>query len=78
MRVSKKEFEELKTRVCVAEIALAYTLTSLSSKYPELKTSVVNALNADVKLNEHQNPEAAKAISDLSKLIDSFTVVGPE
>lgn len=49
MKVSKKEFEKLKTRVCIAEIALAYTLTGLSSKYPELKTSVVKALTCGCK-----------------------------
>lgn len=74
MTISKEEFENLKARTTVTEVALAYTITNLSAKFADIKPAVINALKADEKLNETNNPVIAKALSDLADLIGKFSV----
>ncbi|HHZ6812970.1 hypothetical protein [Citrobacter freundii] len=74
MTISKEEFEHLKARTAVTEAALAYTITNLSAKFADIKPAVINALKADEKLNETNNPVIAKALSDLADLIGQFSV----
>lgn len=73
MSISKEEFEELKARTSVIEATLAYTITNLSAKHSDIKPSIINALNADAKLNEVKNPPVAKALVELADLISRFS-----
>ncbi|WP_312980053.1 hypothetical protein [Atlantibacter sp.] len=73
MTVSKEEFEKLKARTSVAEVALAYTIANLSAKFPDIKPAVINALKNDVANNEASNPAVAIALTELADLIAKFS-----
>ncbi|MCF6688275.1 hypothetical protein ABLV66_01955 [Klebsiella sp. CN_Kp073] len=72
MTISKEEFEQLKARTLVTEVALAYTITNLSAKFSDIKPSVVEALKLDAKSNTEKAPQVAKALNDLAGLIETF------
>lgn len=75
MTVSREEFEKLKARTSVNEVALAYTITNLSAKFSDIKPAVINALRSDISHNEANNPAIANALAELADLIAKFSVV---
>lgn len=73
MTISKEEFEKLKARTTVTEVALAYTIANLSAKFPDIKPAVINSLKADIEQNKGSSPAIAHSLNELADLIAKFT-----
>ncbi|HHQ4306191.1 TPA: hypothetical protein ACSP7Y_002185 [Serratia fonticola] len=72
--MNNNDLDKINARLSTLEVALGYTITNITSVFPESKPAIIAALRRDFELNKDKNQVAAKSLHDLANLIEAFKI----